>query len=122
MPPFSHRWLFWDFTLLKSCTPQQLVQAVRSAQEGQAPIDPSLTDKLVRELAQLRKAHRESLLTPRQVEILRLVASGIIYNDIATRLFISRTTVNREMRDIFDRMGVNDAAHAVAESYKRNIL
>ena len=108
--------------VLKSCTPQQLVQAVRAAYEGQATLDPSITGKLVHELAELRKAHRESLLTKRQGEILKLVADGINYKDIAARLFISVTTVNREMRDIFNRLGVKDAAQAVSEAYKRGIL
>ncbi len=108
--------------ILKSCTRQQLVEAIRVAFQGQVPIDPSLTGRLVREIAELRKDHQESLLTPRQVEILKLVASGTRYKEIASKLFISETTVNREMRNIFDRLGVNDAAHAVSEAYTKRLM
>ncbi len=108
--------------ILKSCTRQQLIHAIEAACQGQASVDPSLTTKLVREVAELRKAHRESLLTQCQVEILKLVATGVKYGEIASKLFISETTVNREMRNIFNQLGVNDAAHAVSEAHKRNIL
>ena len=85
-------------------------------------VDPSLTGKLVRELAELRRVHRESLLTPRQVEILKLVAHGGRYKEIASWLFFSERTVQREIRKIFDQLGVNDAAHAVSEAYKRRLI
>ena len=98
--------------ILKSCTGQQLVQALRATYRGQVPIDPSLTGRLVRELAELKGAHRQSLLTPRQTEILKLVAIGTRYKEIAATLFVSETTVNREMGNIFDQLSVNDAAHA----------
>ncbi len=108
--------------ILKSCTRQQLVEAIRAAYRGHVPIDPSLTGRLVRELAELKGVHRESLVTLRQTEILKLVASGTHYREIAGTLYVSETTVNREMRNIFDRLGVNDAAHAVSEAYKKGLI
>ena len=85
-------------------------------------IDPSLTGKLVLELAELRRVHRGLLLTPRQVEILKLVANGGRYKEIASWLFLSERTVQRESRKIFDQLGVNDAAHAVSEAYKKRLI
>ncbi len=108
--------------LVKSCTRQQLREAIIAANQGQVPIDPAVTGKLISEMAELKKAHRESLLTPRQVEILRLVAAGNRYAEIATTLFVSERTVNREMRTTFNRLGVNDAAHAVSEAYKKGLI
>ena len=108
--------------ILKSSTSQQLLQAIMVAHQGQASLDPSLTRSMFKEMAQLRATHTESLLTDRQLKILRLVASGIRYKEIATDLFISETTVNREMRDIFNRLGVNDAAHAISEAYKKGLI
>ncbi len=69
-----------------------------------------------------RRGHRRSLLTRRQVEILKLVASGTRYREIAARVFISEKTVNREMHNIFNRLGVNDVAHAVSEAYKSRLI
>lgn len=108
--------------IMKSCQPEQLVQAVRLACQGHLLIDPSITRNLARELTQLRQAHRALLLTPRHVEILRMVARGRRYKEIATTLFASERTVHREIRTIFDRLGVNDAAHAVSEAYKMGLI
>ncbi len=108
--------------ILKSCTRRQLVRAMWAVYQGQVRIDHSLTSNLVRELAELRKTHRASLLTPRQVEILKLVASGTRYKEIASELFINERTVHRETRAIFDRLGVNDGAHAVSEGYKMRLI
>ncbi len=106
----------------KSCKPGQLVRAITLACEGQVIIDPSVASSLVRELTKLRKNHLASLLTQRQVSILKLVASGSRYKEIADELFINERTVHRETRAIFDRLGANDAAHAVSEGYKMRLI
>ena len=108
--------------VMKSCTSQQLVQAIKAANDGQVPIDPSLTGDLVRQMAELKRTNRKTLLTRRQMDILKLVAAGTRYKEIASTLFLSETSVNREMRNIFDRLGVNDAAHAVSEAYKTGLF
>ncbi len=51
-----------------------------------------------------------------------MVAAGLRYKDIASKLFINERTVNREVRRIFDRLGVDDAAHGVSEAYKQHLL
>jgi len=108
--------------MLKTATGPELVQAVLQADGGQIPIDPTLMPGLLHRMSELSRMVRCEVLSNRQWEILRLVAGGTRYKDIAGHLFLSETTVNREMRTIFDRLGVNDAAHAVSESYKRGIL
>ena len=62
--------------IMSSCTPEQLVRVALLACQGQMLINNSLISSLVLELNQLRKTQRTSLLTPRQVEILKIVASG----------------------------------------------
>lgn len=108
--------------ILKSYKRQDLVQALRAARQGQVPIDPSLTGGLVRQLTELRKVHRGSELSPRQVEILRMVANGGRYKDIAGALFVSESTINREMRNIYDRLDVKDAPHAVSVACKKGLI
>ena len=108
--------------ILKSSTRHQLVQSVRDAFEGQTTIDSTLAGGLLRELAELRKAQRESLLTSRQTEILRMVANGLKYREIANELFISESTVNRDMRHTFNSLGVDDAVHAVVEAYRKRLI
>ncbi len=108
--------------ILKTTTARELMEAVRGAQNGQASIDSSLTGKLFSEVAELRKTRRDSILSPRQLEILSLVAAGERYKEVGKIAALSRTTVNREMRAIFDRLGVNDAAHAVSEAHNKGLL
>ena len=108
--------------LPKSCTREQLVQTVQAAHQGQIIIDSQLASSWLRELDALRQSKRENLLTPRQIEVLRLVADGTKYRDIAEAMFLNERTVNREMRNIFDRLGVDDASHAVAEAYQNGII
>jgi DNA-binding NarL/FixJ family response regulator len=108
--------------ILKTATSQQLVQAVRAAFEGLAPIDPSLTSKLIQELKTLRQTHRLSVLKARQLEILKLGAQGLSYRDIAETLFISLTTVKREMNEIFTQLGAKNLAQAVSEALKKRLI
>ena len=106
----------------KSYTRSHLVQAIRSASQGHMAVDPSLTRGALTELSNLRHAHRRAQLTQRQLEILDMVARGSHYREIARKLFVSECTINREMRNLYDGLGVKDAAHAVSEAWRRGLL
>jgi len=108
--------------LLKDSDTEQIIQGVHQVYEGLSPIAPSLTRDLVTEFAKLSKSSRSSVLTPRQVEILKLIAEGESGKTIGERLFLSTSTVKREVRHVFDKLGVNDRAHAVSEAMKRNLI
>jgi DNA-binding NarL/FixJ family response regulator len=56
------------------------------------------------------------------LEVLKLVAEGNRYKRIGVDLYVSEMTVHREMQAIFDWLGVNDAAHAVSETYRLRII
>jgi len=108
--------------LLKDSDTEQIIQGVHQVYEGLSPIAPSLTRGLVTEFAKLSRSSRSSVLTPRQVEILKLIAEGESGKTIGERLFLSTSTVKREVRHVFDKLGVNDRAHAVSEAMKRNLI
>ena len=108
--------------MLKTATRDELVQAVVQAAGGQSPIDPKLTPSLLHHMRELSRAARHRLLSSRQREILRLVADGVPSREITTELSVSQATLKREMRHIFDQLGVDDRAHAIAEAYRRNLL
>ncbi len=103
-------------------SPNQLAEAIRAAARGQSYVDTALACTLVQEVVRLRRIHKFSLLSLRQTQILRMIASGARYAEIAKSLNVSKTTVSREMRSVFDRLGVNDATHAVYEAYRRHII
>ena len=75
--------------LMKACTSQQLIQGIKAAHDGQVSIDPLLTGGLIREMADLKRGEGQTLITQRQLEVLKLVADGTRYREIATKLSLS---------------------------------
>jgi len=108
--------------VLKTSAGSELKRAIDSALRWEPFIDPALTARLFQRIRWPRRVGNESCLTDRQMEIIKLVSNGARHNDIAERLALSETTVNREIRAIFDSLGANDSAHAISECYRRGIL
>ena len=108
--------------ILKDAKGEQLIQAIRDVRKGYSPLAPSLTRQVFTELATLSRASRDSLLSERQCEILRLVAAGLTSKDIGAKLCISEPTVKKELTHIFDKLGVNDRAQAISEAMKRKLI
>ncbi len=111
-----------DGYLLKTLPPSELVKSMHQAALGQSPVDAALTRHLMNQAAAGRGAEGEGQPTERQQEVLKLVADGLSSKELAARLFISQTTLKREFRNIFNLLGVNDRAHAVAEAYRRHLI
>ncbi len=108
--------------LLKDSEGEQIVGAVHQVHEGLSPIDPSLTRGLVMELSKLGNNRRSVLLSGRQIEVLTLIADGVASGEISNQLFISPSTVKRDIRNIFNKLGANDRAQAVSEAMKQNLI
>ena len=108
--------------ILKETSREQLIQAIRDAYRGYAPLAPSLTREVLTRLADLSRANCNSLLTKRQREILKLVAAGLARKEVAAKLYISEATVKKELTVIFDKLGVSDQTQAVVEAMKRRLI
>ena len=108
--------------ILKDASRERLIQAIHDAYNGYSPLAPSLTRQVLTELANLSRVSRDSLLSERQCEILRLIAAGLVSRDIGAKLCISESTVKKDLTHTFNRLGVNDRAQAVAEAMKRNLI
>ena len=111
-----------DGYLLKTLPPSELVKCMHQAAMGQSPVDATLTRHLMNQAAAGRGMEAEGQPTERQQEVLKLVADGLSSKELASRLYISQTTLKREFRNIFNLFGVNDRAHAVAEAYRRHLI
>ena len=111
-----------DGYLLKTLAPDELAHSLLQAAQGQSPVDINLTRHLMDKAAASESLDSSTSLSPRQVDILRLVSEGISSKELAPQLFISQTTLKREFRNIFDQLGVNDRAHAVAEAYRKQLI
>ncbi|MEU8514901.1 response regulator transcription factor [Kitasatospora sp. NPDC048722] len=104
--------------LLKDAAREELFHAVREAARGASVIAPTVAAKL---LGQVREPVREAL-SPREVEVLELVASGATNREAAARLFISEATVKTHLIHIYTKLDVKDRASAVAAGYNRGLL
>ncbi len=111
-----------DGYLLKTLPPGELVKSMHQAAVGQSPVDSALTRHLMNQAAAGKASDGEGMPTERQQDVLKLVANGLSSKELASRLYISQTTLKREFRNIFNLLGVNDRAHAVAEAYRRSLI
>jgi DNA-binding NarL/FixJ family response regulator len=103
--------------LLKDSSPDELIEGVRAAARGEAPLDP----KAARELLADRQETRGPELTGREREVLELVAEGLPNKRIATRLEISEKTVKAHLPRVYERIGVSDRTQAALWARERGI-
>jgi DNA-binding NarL/FixJ family response regulator len=108
--------------LLKDSDTDQITSAIHQVYNGLSPIALSITRDLVMEFAKISKSYRAHLLTNRQVEVLKLISEGVSSREIGEQLFISPSTVKREIRHIFNKLGVSDRSHAVSQAIKRQLI
>jgi len=103
--------------LLKDASRTDLVQAVRLAARGETVLAPSVATKLFH---RTRKGHDS--LSPREVEVLRLVARGLSNAEIGRELHISEATVKTHLLRTFPKLGVSDRTAAVTTAMAAGII
>jgi len=101
--------------VLKSMPPRDLVAVIRQVHAGKKRIPSEVAARLAEHLG-------EEDLTPREADVLRLVAAGNRNRDIAERLFISEETVKVHIKHIMDKLGANDRTQAVAIAVGRGMI
>ncbi|MCA2214139.1 response regulator [Jidongwangia harbinensis] len=104
--------------LLKDASPRELADAVRAAARGETVLAPSFASALARQVRQPAPA----ALSPREVEVLRLVAKGLTNSAIGRTLFISEATVKTHLLRIFNKLDVTDRTAAVATAMSHHLL
>ena len=95
--------------LLKDCAPEELLAAVRSAADGHAPLDPRVAGALLPDRGTPEPGHG---LSAREIEVLRLAATGMPNKQIARSLGIAERTVKVHLGNVFRRIGVGDRTSA----------
>jgi DNA-binding NarL/FixJ family response regulator len=113
--------------LLKDVTAETLFDAVRVVAAGEALLDPSVTRRLVSEFARLRPTlppRPDALeeLTPRELEVLRLVAEGMSNGEIAKRLVVSDETVKTHVSRVLSKLHLRDRTQAVVVAYESGLV
>ncbi|HKF00466.1 MAG TPA: response regulator transcription factor [Actinomycetes bacterium] len=113
--------------LTKNASAAEIRQAIAAVQRGEALLDPSVQRRLLDALASVpgsASSRREQLpdgLTPREAEVLRLMAAGRTNQEIAADLVISEGTVKTHVNRIFAKAGVRDRGQAVAYAFRRGL-
>jgi len=111
--------------LLKDVPRSQLLHAVRLVAAGDELLAPAITKRLVeRFLAPPRNSGKVRLdrLTPREIDVLRLVGAGLSNAEIATRLFLSEATVKTHLAHVFTKLDLRDRAQAVVAAYESGLV
>jgi RNA polymerase sigma factor (sigma-70 family) len=113
--------------LLKDVTPEHLVAAVRLVRSGDALLAPAITRRLVERFAgrdaDTAALHRDlSALTPRELEVLRLLAEGLSNAELAARLHLSEATVKTHVARILAKLGLRDRVQAVIVAYETGLV
>jgi DNA-binding NarL/FixJ family response regulator len=112
--------------LLKDAPEEQLVAAIRVAADGGAIFSATVTRRLIAELSQraARKEPPKALgeLTPRELEVLRLVARGFSNAEIAEALVVSEHTAKTHVAHILGKLGLRDRVQAVVVAYESRLV
>jgi DNA-binding NarL/FixJ family response regulator len=101
--------------LLKSLLRKELLETIRLVHAGQKRIVPVVA-------AELAEHATDDALTPREVEVLRLIAGGNANKAIASQLFITEETVKGHVKNILAKLAASDRTHAVTIALKRGII
>jgi DNA-binding NarL/FixJ family response regulator len=109
--------------LTKDAGRAQIAQAIRSAAAGQAVLDPEVQQRLVAAAVPAPGAPGDPPdgLTPREVDVLRLIAAGLSNREIASRLYLSEATVKSHINRLFAKTAVRDRAQAVQYAYRHHL-
>ena len=116
--------------LLKDVTAERLFDAVRIVAAGDALLAPGVTRRLIGEFARARArtpapqpvGDRLGTLTPRETEVLRLVAEGLSNREIAASFVVSEHTVKTHVSNVLAKLHLRDRIHAVVYAYESGLV
>jgi DNA-binding NarL/FixJ family response regulator len=111
--------------MLKDDPAEQLINAVRIVATGNALLSPAITKRVIRQFTRIpRLARPKELgeLTERELEILRLIATGLSNAEIGRELFIGETTVKTHVTHILQKLGLRDRVQAVVLAFQAGLF
>jgi DNA-binding NarL/FixJ family response regulator len=111
--------------VLKDDPPEQLIAAVRTVAAGNALLSPAVTKRVIRQFTRIPRPvppKEVGELTERELEILRLIATGLSNAEIGRKLFIGETTVKTHVTHILQKLGLRDRVQAVVLAYQAGLF
>jgi len=113
--------------LTKDASAEEIEQAIRALAAGRTHLDPAVQQRLIAAVLHERPVADEAQqlpddLTPREAEVLRLIAAGLSNAEIAAALVVSNATVKTHVNHVFAKTGARDRAQAVRYAYQHGIV
>jgi DNA-binding NarL/FixJ family response regulator len=112
--------------LLKRTKPEELIAAIHTVAAGDSLLSPSVTrrviDRMATQPSPIASSQRLDALTPREHEVLELVARGLSNREIAEALFIEESTVKTHVKRVLMKLGLRDRVQAVILAYEMGVI
>jgi DNA-binding NarL/FixJ family response regulator len=101
--------------ILKNDKPQRILQAIEEVIEGGAAMNPAIAQKV---LDYFKPVERKSPLSPKETEVISLLAEGLSYKMVADKMGVSYTTINTHTKRIYEKLHISSLGEAIAYYYK----
>lgn len=114
-----------DAYLLKNSESSKVIDAIRAVMRGESVIEPQLASKLLsefRRVSDFREEESVAGLTTREIDLLRLVATGLSNKEIAAQLGLAESTVKNRLSQLFEKLGVNDRTQAAIYALSHGLI
>jgi len=109
--------------LLKKTQPARLVESIKEAAQGGAPMSPEVARRVIRLFREIRPPERaEHNLTPHEVRILKLLSEGHNYKTAASKLGVASSTINFHLQNIYQKLQVHSKTEAVAKALRNRLI
>ena len=108
--------------LSKESSRQEICDAIVAVARGGTALAPEVQAGLAQEIQQRERSDGRPDLTPRESEVLHMIAEGLSAPEIARQIHLSPTTVKTHLHTLYEKLGVSDRAAAVAEGMRRGLL
>ena len=105
--------------LLKRTKSEQILESIKELNQGGSPMSSNIARKLLNIFLHERKVTKNEVLSNRENEVLQLLADGLLYKEIADRLYIGHGTVRQHLHNIYEKLHVHNRTEAVNRYFNR---
>ena len=106
--------------LLKRTDPQRIIESIKELNQGGSPMSSNIARKLLNLFVHEKTITKKEVLSDRENEVLQLLADGLLYKEIADRLYIGHGTVRQHLHNIYEKLHVHNRTEAVNKYFERN--
>ena len=110
--------------IVKDDDPETMLRAIRAVAHGESLLGPTVAQKVMRQFSALpgKQTPLVDELTPREMEVLKLIADGLTNKDIADALVLSEKTVKNHINNIFSKLHVYDRSQAILYAIRKGLV